>query len=205
MVTWGARALVLAATVDGHVGSRSSLYWSLLRLVTWLSGRLSDMSWMTSSTYIRPDGITSYLLMSPCLIGFAPLKATVHGFVAGADARVAAWFTVEIYPSFYGSLKQYSSRICIIILLISAHPLPWYITPLEEQMTSGDVSCSQSERFNSVERTITLFLVGLEVGWEGRVGWQWLEWLALKHTVWVLNCMHLSFTNVKQSKANFHI
>ena len=88
MVTWGARALVLATTVDGHVGSRSSPYWSLLRLVTWSSDRLSDMSWMTSSTCIRPDGITSYLLMNPCLVVIAPLKATVHGVVAGADTFV---------------------------------------------------------------------------------------------------------------------
>ena len=88
MVTWGARALVMAATVDGHVGSRSSPYWSLLRLVTWSSDRLSDMSWMTSSTCIRPDGITSYLLMSSCLVVFAPLKAAVHGVVAGADTFV---------------------------------------------------------------------------------------------------------------------
>ena len=53
-----------------------------------VSGRLSDLSWMTSSTCIRPDGITSYLLMSPCLVVFAPLKAAVHGVVAGADAFV---------------------------------------------------------------------------------------------------------------------
>ena len=88
MVTWRARALVLAATVDGHVGSRISPYWSLLRLVTWSSDRLSDMSWMTSSTCIRPDGITSYLLISPCLVVFAPLKAAVHGSVAAADTFV---------------------------------------------------------------------------------------------------------------------
>ena len=96
---------------------------------------------MTSLTCIRPADITSYLLMSPCLVVFAPLKVTVHGVVAGADACVAACFTVAIYPSFYGRLKQISCRICIIILLISAHPLPWYITPWEEQMTSGDVPC----------------------------------------------------------------
>ena len=59
----------------------------------------------------------------------------------GADACVAACFTVAIYPWFYGKLKQISSRICIIILLILAHPLPSYITPWEEQMTSGDVPC----------------------------------------------------------------
>ena len=88
MVTWEARALVLAATVDGHVGSRSSPYWSLLRLGTWSSDRLIDVSWMTSSTCIRPDGITSYLLMSPCLVVFAPLKAADHGVVAGADTFV---------------------------------------------------------------------------------------------------------------------
>ena len=80
--------LVLAATVDGNVESRSSPYWSSLRLVTWSSDRLSDMSWMTSSTFIRPDGITSYLLISPCLVVFAPLKAAVHGAVAGANTFV---------------------------------------------------------------------------------------------------------------------
>ena len=87
---------------------------------------------MTSSTCIRPAGIMLYLLTSPCLVVFAPLKA---------DACVAACFTVAIYPWFYGRLKQISSRICIIILLISAHPLPWYITPWGKQMTSGDVPC----------------------------------------------------------------
>ena len=87
-VTWGARALVSAATVDGHVGSRSSPYWSLLRFVTWSSDRLSDMSWMTSSTGIRPDGITLCLLMRSFLVVYAPLKAAVHGVVAGADAFV---------------------------------------------------------------------------------------------------------------------
>ena len=118
---------------------------------------------------------------------------------------IATCFTVATYPWFYGRLKQISSRICIIIELISAHALPWFIAPWEEQITLGDVLCSQSERFNSVERTITSFLVGLEVGWEGRVGRQRQEWLALKYTVWVLNFMYLSFTNVKQSKANFRI
>ena len=71
-------------------------------------------------------------------------------------------------------------------------------------MTSGDVSCSQSERFESVERTIISLLVGLEVGWEGRLGRQRQEWLALKQFE-ILNCMHQSFTNVKQSKLNFRI
>ena len=160
---------------------------------------------MTSSTCIPPAGITSYLLMSVCLVVFAPLKATVNGLVAGADACVAVCFTLVIYPWFYGRLKQISSRICINILLISAHSLPWYITRWEERITSGDVLCLQSERFNSVERTITSFLVGLEVSWEGKLGRQQQEWLALKHTDWLLNCMHLSFTNVKQSKANFRI
>ena len=97
----------------------------------------------------------------------------------GGHFCIVACFTVAIYPWFYGKLKQISSRICIIIQLISAHALPWFITPWEEQITSGDVLCSQSGRFNSFERTITSFLVGLEVGWEGRVGWQRLEWLAL--------------------------
>ena len=96
---------------------------------------------MTSSTCIRPSGITSYLLMCPCLVVFAPLKATFHAVLAGADARVAACFTVDIYPWFYGRLKQIISRISIIILLILAHALPWFITPWEEQMTSGDVPC----------------------------------------------------------------
>ena len=115
------------------------------------------MSWMSSSTCIRPTGITSYLLTNPCLVVFAPLKATVHSVIAEADAFVAACFTVAIYPWFYEKLKQISSRICIIILLILAHSLPWYITPWEKQITSGNILCSQSERFNSVERTITSF------------------------------------------------
>ena len=152
------------------------------------------------------DVITSYLLMSPCLIIFAPLKAAVHGVVTGADAFVLQ--PASLWPyirRFYGRLKHTKKLICIIILLISAHALPWFITPWEEQMTSGDIPCSQSERFNSVEQTITSYLVELEVGWEGRVGWQWQEWLVLKHTVWVLNFMHLSFTNVKQRKLNFRI
>ena len=115
---------VLAAIADGHVGSRSAPYWSLLRLVTWSSDRLSDMSWMTSSTCIRPAGITSYLLTSPLLVVFVPLKATVHSVVAGTNAYLAACFTVAIYPCFHGRLKQTSRRICIIILLISVHHLP---------------------------------------------------------------------------------
>ena len=80
---------VLAPTADGHVGSRSAPYWSLLRLVMWSSDRLSDMSWMTSSICIRPAGITSYLLTSPWLVAFAPLKVTVHGVDAEVDASVA--------------------------------------------------------------------------------------------------------------------
>ena len=95
-------------------------------------------------------------------------------------------------------------RIFIIILLILMHLLPWNITPSEGRIRSGDVLCSQSERFDSVERTITSLSVGLEVGWEGRVGWQRQEWLALKH-FWILNFMHLRFTNVKQSKLKFRI
>ena len=63
-------------------------------------------------------------------------------------------------------------------------------------MRSDVVLCSQSELFDSVERTITSLSVDLEVGWEGRVGWQRHVWLALKHTVWILKFMDLSFTNV---------
>ena len=66
-------------------------------------------------------------------------------------------------------------------------------------MRSGDILCSQSERFDSVRRTITSLSVGLKVGWEGRIGWQQRVWLALKHTVWIVHCMHLSLTNVKQT------
>ena len=61
-----------------------------------------------------------------------------------------------------------------------------------------------AERFDSVERTITSLWVGLEVGWEGRVGWQRQEWLALKQ-FWILNLMHISFTNVKQRKLNLRV
>ena len=42
-VTWGARALALAATVDGQVGSRSSPYWSVLQFVKSSSDRWNDM------------------------------------------------------------------------------------------------------------------------------------------------------------------
>ena len=65
-------------------------------------------------------------------------------------------------------------------------------------MTSDDIPCSQSERFNSFERTITSFLVGLEVGWEGRVS-------SAKVHCMGSNFMHQIFTNVKQCKSNFHI
>ena len=63
---------------------------------------------------------------------------------------------------------------------------------------------SQSERFNSVERTNTSLSVGLEVGWEGRVGWQRQEWLALNQ-FGILNCMHLSVfsTTPTSSRLNF--
>ena len=90
----------------------------------------------------------------------------------GGHFCIAACFTVAIYPWFYGKLKQISSLICIIILIISTHALPWFITPWEEQITSGDVVCSQSRQFNSVERTITSFLVGLELRSRlGRKSW----------------------------------
>ena len=91
------------------------------------------------------------------MVAFAPLKATVHGVVARADACVAACFTVAMYPWFYGRLKQTSRRICIIIILISAHPLPWFITQWEEHMTSRDVLCFAIRAVQFVERTITSF------------------------------------------------
>ena len=61
-----------------------------------------------------------------------------------------------------------------------------------------------SERFDSVKRTITSLSVGLEVGWEGRVRWQRQELLELKQFE-ILNFMYLSFTNVKQSNLKFRI
>ena len=56
---------VLAATADGHMGSRNALYWPLLQLVTGSSDRLSDISWMTPPAGIWLACITSYLLTSP--------------------------------------------------------------------------------------------------------------------------------------------
>ena len=82
-----------------------------------------------------------YVILVDESIVFAPLKATFHSVFTGADAYVEACFTVVTYPWLYGRLKQTCRRICIIILLISAHPLPRYITPWEERMTSGDVLC----------------------------------------------------------------
>ena len=170
-VTWGAGALCIGRNYRWSRGEpeRAVLVAALVgHVVKW------QVEWhvvITSSTCIRPAGITSYLLTSPQWVIFAPLKNTVHGVVAVADACVAACFTVAIYPWFYGRLKQTNKRICIIILLISSHALPWFITPWKAQMTSDEVLVSQSERFNSVERTTTSFLVGLEVGFEGRVGW----------------------------------
>ena len=110
------------------------------------------------------------------MVVFTPSKATVHGVVAEADACVIACFTVAIYPWFNGRLKQIS---CCSLF-------------------------ANSELFNSVERTITSISIGLKVGWEGRVAWQRQEWFALKQFK-ILNFMHLSFTNVKQSKLNFRI
>ena len=66
-------------------------------------------------------------------------------------------------------------------------------------VAAARVACAEA-----VWETITSLSVGLEVGWEGRVGWQRQEWLALKQ-FGIINFMHLSFTNVKQSKLNFLI
>ena len=120
---------------------------------------------------IRPAGITSYLLMSPCLTNFAPLKATVHGVVAGADACVAACFTMDIYPWFYGRMKQTSRPICLIFPLISAHPLPRYITPWEAQMTSGDVPCF-AIRAIQFRRANDHFIFGMVRSRFGRKNWE---------------------------------
>ena len=110
---------------------------------------------MTSSTCIRPAGITSYLLMSPFLVVFAPLKAAVHGVVAGADALcIAACFTVAIYPWFYGRLKQISSRNFIIRQLISAHALPWFIQAVQFRQSNDH------------------FISGRVRSWLGRKSWE---------------------------------
>ena len=122
---------------------------------------------MTLSTCMRPAGITSYLLMSLCLVVFV----TVHGVVAGADDCVATCFTVTIYSWFYGRLKQISSRICIIILLIWAHPLPWYITPWQEQITPGDVPCF-AIRAAQFRRANDHFIFGRVRSRLGRKSWE---------------------------------
>ena len=123
MVTWGAGA--------HRIGRCSG--WSRGQVTGWVTCR----GWHHRLAY----GLMTLRHTCWCLIVFAPLEATVHGVVAGADAWVAACFIVAICPWFYGRVKQISIRICIIILLISSYPLPWYITPWEEQMTSGDVPC----------------------------------------------------------------
>ena len=109
---------VLAAIADGHVGSRSAPYWSLLRLVTWSSDRLSDMSWIIN---LHTACWHYVILVDESIVG---RFRSVHGVVAGADAYLAACFTVAIYPCFHGRLKETSRRICITNQLISAHHLP---------------------------------------------------------------------------------
>ena len=61
--------------------------------------------------------------------------------MASSQERPVVLQPVAIYPWFYRRLKQTSRRICIIILLILAHPLPWYVTPWEERIPSGNVLC----------------------------------------------------------------
>ena len=102
---------------------------------------------------------------------FRSFKGHRYGVVVGADACVAACFTVAIYPWFYGRLKQISSRICIIVLLISAHPLPWYMTPWEEQMTSGDVPCF-AIRAVQFRRANDHFILGRVTNQLGRKSWE---------------------------------
>ena len=177
MVTWGDEALVLAATVDHHVGSRSSPYWSLLQLVTWSSERLSDKSWWhhqlaygmlalrhtcwrvhvwSFSLLYRPPFTASSqgrtLVLQP-----ASLWSYIRGFTECWSTLTAEFKYLSYqfgYLLYYGTSPHGRSRWHQVMSLVS-----------------------QSERFNSVERTFTSFLVGVEVGW------QRLEWLALKHTV----------------------
>ena len=109
---------VLDATVDGHVGSRNASYWSLL--ITWSSGRLSDMSSDDITAWRTAASITSLLLTTLLSAVLAPYKASVHDIVAGTDTRVVACFTVVLCPWLYGRLQQTGGRNCIIILLIRA-------------------------------------------------------------------------------------
>ena len=125
-------------------------------MITWRagarrSGRCSSWSrgQVTGGLTCRDDIIDSHtacwhyvIIVDESMFGrFRSCKGHRSRCYHRADACVAACFTAAIYSSFCGRLKQISSRICIIILLISAHPLPWYITPWEEQMTSGIVAC----------------------------------------------------------------
>ena len=134
----------LLMVMCGHVGSQGTMYWrqlrmvtwragtlrilSLLRLVTWSCDRLSDMSLDDITARPTAASITSWLLTSPQSAVLALSKAIFHDVVAGADARVAACFTVALYPWFYGRLQQTSGRNCIIILIIRAQLSPWNIT-----------------------------------------------------------------------------
>ena len=78
----------MAATADGHVGSRNASYWSLLRLITWSGDRLSDMSVVNDITGQHTACWHYVIVVDKSIIGFlAPLKAVVHGVVEGANVR----------------------------------------------------------------------------------------------------------------------
>ena len=196
----------------GHVGSQRALYWLQLRMVMWGAGaprigRCTGWSrgqwqaeWHVVDDIIDLHTACWYyvILVDESIVGrFRCFKGHRSRSRRRGGRLWCSLLHCGHISVVYGRLKKTSRRICMFIVLISTHPFSWNITPWEERMTSGDVFFSQSERFNSVERTITSLFVVLEVGWEGRVGWQRLEWLGLKHTVWVLNCMHLSFTKSK--------
>ena len=143
---------VLAATADGHVGSRNASFWSLLRLVTWSSDRLSDMSLDDIAARQTAASITSLLLPSSLSSVLAPYKPTVHDVLAGVDTRVAACFTVVLCPWLYGRMQQISGRNCIIILLIQGETFTLEHHSMRGADRSGDVLCSPSQRS---ERTFT--------------------------------------------------
>ena len=122
MVTWGAGAR--------RIGRYSS--WSRGQVTGWVT--CDDIIDLHTACWLYVIFVDQFMFGR----SFKGHRSRRH---KGADTCVAAYFTAAICVSFYGRLKQIRSRICIIILLISTHPLPWYITPWEEQMTSDDVPC----------------------------------------------------------------
>ena len=113
---------VLAATTDVHVGSRSAPYLSLLRLITWSSDRFSC-----------DDIIDLHTACWHCvLLADESVVDRFRSFKGHRSRRrrrsgrlcCSLLHCGPISVVFLGRLKQINKRICIIILLISAHGLP---------------------------------------------------------------------------------